>query len=149
MANLRRTPRYAYFGDPHIHTDYSFDACAFSTVATPYDAYRYAKGDATTLYNEPKGSYARDALKEGLVLADVDISLACQFGFVGATDPHTGAASLDETNYFSKVGALDANGGLRGSEPLSARDAEVIKAAGRVNVQGINSKQYATGAYET
>jgi hypothetical protein len=104
---------------------------------------------ATTLYSEPKGSYARDALKEGLALADAGISNAYQFGFVGASDTHTGAASLDETNYFSKVGLLDANGGLRGSEPLSAGDAEVIKAAGRVNVQDINGKQYATGAYET
>ena len=37
--------RNAYFGDLHVHTDYSFDAYAFGTVATPYDAYRYAKGE--------------------------------------------------------------------------------------------------------
>ena len=36
--------RNAYFGDLHVHTDYSFDAYAFGTVATPYDAYRYAQG---------------------------------------------------------------------------------------------------------
>ena len=38
--------REAYFGDLHVHTDYSFDAYAFGTVATPYDAYRYAQGEA-------------------------------------------------------------------------------------------------------
>ena len=38
--------RSAYFGDLHVHTDYSFDAFAFGTVATPYDAYRYAQGEA-------------------------------------------------------------------------------------------------------
>ena len=38
--------RNAYFGDLHVHTDYSFDAYAFGTVATPYDAYRYAQGEA-------------------------------------------------------------------------------------------------------
>ena len=38
--------RNAYLGDLHVHTDYSFDAYAFGTVATPYDAYRYAKGEA-------------------------------------------------------------------------------------------------------
>ena len=38
--------RNAYFGDLHVHPDYSFDAYAFGTVATPYDAYRYARGEA-------------------------------------------------------------------------------------------------------
>ena len=36
--------RNAYFGDLHVHTAYSFDAYAFGTIATPYDAYLYAKG---------------------------------------------------------------------------------------------------------
>lgn len=38
--------RNAYFGDLHVHTANSFDAYAFGTLATPRDAYRYAKGDA-------------------------------------------------------------------------------------------------------
>ena len=38
--------RNAYFGDLHVHTRYSFDAYAFGTLATPYDAYRFAKGEA-------------------------------------------------------------------------------------------------------
>ncbi|MCY4426511.1 MAG: DUF3604 domain-containing protein [Halieaceae bacterium] len=40
--------RNAYFGDLHVHTAYSFDAYAFGTTATPYDAYRYARGEALT-----------------------------------------------------------------------------------------------------
>ena len=104
---------------------------------------------ATTLYSEPKGSYARDALRRGLTLQDNNLTNAYQFGFVGASDTHTGAASLDEKNYFSKVGLLDSNGGLRGSEPLTSGDAEIITAAGRVEVQDIGGKKYATGAYET
>jgi hypothetical protein len=40
------TLRNAYFGDLHVHTTYSFDAFAFGTLATPSDAYRYAKGGA-------------------------------------------------------------------------------------------------------
>jgi hypothetical protein len=39
--------RNAYFGDLHVHTEYSFDAYAFGSLATPRDAYRYAKGEAT------------------------------------------------------------------------------------------------------
>ena len=38
--------RDAYFGDLHVHTEYSFDAYNFGTTATPYDAYRYAQGEA-------------------------------------------------------------------------------------------------------
>ena len=38
--------RNAYFGDLHVHTTYSFDAYAFGTLATPYDAYRFAQGKA-------------------------------------------------------------------------------------------------------
>lgn len=49
---LERSPmpynpeRSAWFGDLHVHTEYSFDAYNFGTTATPYDAYRYAKGEA-------------------------------------------------------------------------------------------------------
>ena len=36
--------RNAYYGDLHVHTANSFDAYVFGTMATPDDAYRYAKG---------------------------------------------------------------------------------------------------------
>ncbi len=38
--------RNVYYGDLHVHTEYSFDAFAFGSLATPRDAYRYAKGEA-------------------------------------------------------------------------------------------------------
>ena len=38
--------RVALFGDLHVHTENSFDAYAFGSLATPADAYRYARGEA-------------------------------------------------------------------------------------------------------
>ena len=104
---------------------------------------------ATTWPSEPKGSYAREALLDGLALADVGITNAYQFGLVGATDTHVGASSLDESNFFSKVGLLDADGERRGSVPMDKGQVEVVRSAGRVNVQEIGGLEYATGAYET
>ena len=104
---------------------------------------------ATTLYSEPNGSYARQALLNGLTLQDRGISNPYQFGFVGASDTHTGAASLEEETYFSKVGLLDADGQRRGSVPLSPGNAEIIRSAGRVEIEEVDGKPYAAGAYET
>lgn len=104
---------------------------------------------ATTLYSEPKGSYARDALLNGLTLQDSGIANAYQFGLIGASDTHNAASSLDEESYFSKVGLLDVDGARRGSVPLTAGEAEIVRAAGRVQIKEIDGKPYASGAYET
>ena len=40
-----------YWGDLHVHTQYSLDAYAFGATATPSDAYRYAKGEPLLLAN--------------------------------------------------------------------------------------------------
>ena len=37
--------RKAFFGDLHVHTAYSLDGYPVGTLATPYDAYRYAMGE--------------------------------------------------------------------------------------------------------
>ncbi|MGE4652829.1 MAG: DUF3604 domain-containing protein [Myxococcota bacterium] len=73
---------------------------------------------ATFLPSEPAGSYARDALRRGLGFEEAGIVNPYKFGFIGSSDTHTGATSDDESNFFSKLGLLDATPALRGSTPL-------------------------------
>ena len=44
---------------------------------------------------------------------------------------------------------MDADGARRGSVPMSEGEVEIVRSAGRVNVQEIDGNEYATGAYET
>lgn len=86
ILQLRSTPnpdRNAYFGDLHIHTRYSFDAFVFGTIATPDDAYHYAKGHPldhpsgyTMQLREPLDFYAvtDHAMFMGLVQESADTS---------------------------------------------------------------------------
>ncbi len=103
----------------------------------------------TSLPSAPSGSYAREALLNGLTLQDRGIVSAYRFGFVGASDNHTAAAPLDEADYFGKVGLLDGRGDLRGSLPLAPEVADMVASAGRLQVSEVEGRQYATGSYET
>ncbi|MEZ5558213.1 MAG: DUF3604 domain-containing protein [Pseudomonadales bacterium] len=73
---------------------------------------------ASWLPSEPHGSYVREALLNGITLEATQGFNPFQFGLVGASDTHTAAASEDESNFFSKVGLLDATPQQRGSVPL-------------------------------
>ena len=48
------------------------------------------------------GEYAREALKNGLVLEEKLGTNPYKFGMVGATDSHTALATAEEENFFSK-----------------------------------------------
>ena len=77
---------------------------------------------------------------------DRGIANPYRFGFVGASDTHTGALSTDESNFYGKIGLLDAGGALRGSLPMSDDAAAQAKAANAQNIKDIDGKTYRNGA---
>lgn len=97
--------RNAYFGDLHVHTTYSFDAFAFGTLATPYDAYRYAKGEAI---KHPAG---------------FDVQLREPLDFYAVTDHAmflgVVKAGADTSTEFSKLGVAQGLHNLNAPENLN------------------------------
>ncbi|MEL0208534.1 MAG: DUF3604 domain-containing protein, partial [Gammaproteobacteria bacterium] len=77
---------------------------------------------ATQSISEPKGSYVRDALLEGMKMENKEGFNPYKFGFIGSSDTHTAASSLEEDNFFSKIGILDSSASLRGSVPETDPD---------------------------
>ncbi len=104
---------------------------------------------ATMLVSEPAGSYVRDALRRGLALERQGVTNPYAFGFVGASDTHTGAISDDESNFFSKVGLLDAHPELRGSVPLGFFTGILAKFMAPEMVREIDGRNYMESATPT
>ena len=73
---------------------------------------------ATELYSEPTGSYAREALMNGIALEEELGYNPFRFGFVSATDSHNAGGNPEEDDYVGKVGASDGTAQRRGSVPL-------------------------------
>ena len=74
---------------------------------------------ATQSFSEPKGSYVRDALLEGIKMEEKEGFNPYKFGLIGSSDTHTAASSQEEDNFFSKIGLLDSSAALRGSIPIT------------------------------
>jgi len=53
------------------------------------------------------GEYAREALKNGLVLEEKFGTNPYKFGMVGATDTHTGLTTAEEENFFGKSTSVE------------------------------------------
>lgn len=65
-----------------------------------------------------KGGYVRDALKEGMLFQEKEGFNPFKMGFIGSGDTHNAApGSVEEPNYFSKVGRVDGLAAQRGSVP--------------------------------
>ena len=101
---------------------------------------------ATTLPSEPNGSYVRQALLNGLTFQDKGVRNPYKFGFVGASDTHTAASSPEESNFYGKIGLLDAEAPLKGSVPLSDEQGKQALANAPATVREFDGKVYRTAA---
>jgi len=104
---------------------------------------------ATTLQSAPPGSYVRDAYLRGLTLKEQGTANPYRFGLVGASDTHTAAISVDESNFFAKVGLLDSNGVLRGSLPIPESEQGTFRSARDETYTDDKGRVFTTGGPET
>jgi len=153
--------RNAYYGDLHVHTTYSFDAFAMGTIATPYDAYRFAKGEGIAhpagfemKLKEPLDFYAvtDHAMFLGVAAASADTST--DFSKNAAAEPlhnfnapeNNGTGLSDVTQRMTAFGSFlprmvnaIEDGALTQEDTLSVTHdawADIIKAADEHNVPG-------------
>ena len=99
---------------------------------------------ATTLDSVAPGSYVRDGLLRGMALSESGTKNPYKFGFVGASDTHTGAISDDEENFYSKVGLLDGTPEMRGSVPASFLMRTIVKYSAPNLLKEVEGKDYLT-----
>ncbi len=97
---------------------------------------------STKLLSDPAGSYVRDAWLRGLSMADSAAANPYKFGAIGSSDTHTGAASLQEDNYFGKIGTFDSTAEKRGSIPASFLYGTLVKLAAPEMVEEVDEQTY-------
>lgn len=101
---------------------------------------------ARTLPSEPSGSYAREALLNGLSFEDQEMKNPFKFGFVGASDTHMAAIGDDESDFYGKTGLRDATPQQTGAVPLSAEEGKRRLLDTPDQVREFDAGVYNTGA---
>ena len=104
-------------------------------------------GSIPPTYSKPSGSYVREAYLNGLTLEFTRQGNPYKFGLIGSTDTHVAAASLDESNYWSKVGLLDGTPESRGSIPLAEENVARLEEYMRAFNQPISTVNFDEGQY--
>ena len=113
---------------------------------------------ATNALSQPRGSYVREALLNGLALEQQGMTNPYQFGFIGSSDTHSAASQNVESNFVSKLGLLSGTGERRGSVPQAGIAGEISYLSdkvlngirGRANLRlKIDGEVYTAGATPT
>ena len=104
-------------------------------------------GSRPPTYSKPSGSYVREAYLNGLPLEFTKQGNPYKFGLIGSSDTHVVASSLDESNYWSKVGLLDGDPENRGSVPLKEENVARLEEYMRAFNQPISTVSLEQGEY--
>ena len=104
---------------------------------------------ATMKPSEPAGSYVRDALLRGLLIESGGVENPYNFGIMASSDTHTGAISDDESNFFSKLGLLDATPKMRGSVPMGFIESAALRFLAPGQLTTVEGEQYINAATPT
>ena len=104
-------------------------------------------GSRPPTYSKPSGSYVREAYLNGLTLEFTKQGNPYKFGLIGSSDTHVVASSLDESNYWSKVGLLDGDPENRGSVPLKEENVARLEEYMRAFNQPISTVSLEQGEY--
>ncbi|MFT4565403.1 MAG: hypothetical protein ACI9FN_000356 [Saprospiraceae bacterium] len=99
-----------------------------------YELYAYSSSlSVTAPKSQPKHSYVREALGNGLAFEKSLGTNPYKFGFIGSSDSHNAASAAEEDNYFGKIGLADPTPSLR-LNPPEERLTKYMSAAGLAGV---------------
>lgn len=104
-----------------------------------FEIYQYTLGRSVPrVESQPKGSFVREAYKDGLAIAQEIGGNPFKFGVIGSTDCHNGASNVEEDNQIGKSGLQDPTPEIRLSDMPSG---ERIRKGAVGGVAGVWAKE--------